>query len=300
MTQDPRVLLQKADKALSGASGGFSWFGGRAEKYESAADLYTQAANAFRVQKMSEIPRGLANKEAGQAFEKAASIQTQSLNEPDDAANNLQEAFKVYRKTDPEDAARVLSSAIQHYVLRGNLRRAATQQQYLAELYEVELGDMKKALEAYEKAADWFEGDNAEALANKHYLKVADLAALESDYYKAITNYERISRSSINNHLMKWSVKDYLLKAGICHLATKDLVETNRALESYRELDPSFGSTREHQLLVDLTQAVEGGDQEGFADKLFQFDQLSKLDKWKTTLLLRIKNNIEEAEEDFS
>lgn len=103
------------------------------------------------------------DKEAGQAFEKAASIQTQSLNEPDDAANNLQEAFKVYRKTDPEDAARVLSSAIQHYVLRGNLRRAATQQQYLAELYEVELGDMKKALEAYEKAADWFEGDNAEA-----------------------------------------------------------------------------------------------------------------------------------------
>lgn len=59
------------------------------------------------------------------------------------------------------------------------------------------------------------------SLANKHYLKVADLAALENDYYKAITNYERIGRSSINNHLMKWSVKDYLLKAGICHLATK-------------------------------------------------------------------------------
>lgn len=37
-----------------------------------------------------------------------------------------------------------------------------------------------------------------------------------------------------------------------------------------------------------------------FADKLFQFDQLSKLDKWKTTLLLRVKSNIEEEEEDFS
>jgi alpha-soluble NSF attachment protein len=106
------------------------------------------------------------DKEAGQAFEKAASVQTQNLNEPDDAANTLQEAFKVYRKSDPEDAARVLTSAINHYVLRGNLRRAATQQQYLAELYEVELGDMKKALEAYEKAADWFEGDNAEAYAS--------------------------------------------------------------------------------------------------------------------------------------
>lgn len=28
-------------------------FGGRAEKYENAADLYTQAANAFRMQKQS-------------------------------------------------------------------------------------------------------------------------------------------------------------------------------------------------------------------------------------------------------
>lgn len=58
------------------------------------------------------------------------------------------------------------------------------------------------------------------SLANKHYLKAADLAALEGDYYKAIEHYERIGRSSINNNLMKWSVKDYFLKAGICHLAT--------------------------------------------------------------------------------
>ena len=57
-------------------------------------------------------------------------------------------------------------------------------------------------------------------LANKLYLKVADLAALEADYYKAIQQYEKVARSSINNNLMKWSVKEYLLKAGICHLAT--------------------------------------------------------------------------------
>ncbi|KAJ5759515.1 Tetratricopeptide-like helical [Penicillium odoratum] len=326
MTQDPRVLLQKADKALSGASGGFSWFGGRTEKYENAADLYSQAANAFRVQKLSESPprtpspspslslssRALIllaleanssasiDKEAGQAFERAATIQTQNLNEPDDAANTLQEAFKVYRKSDPEDAVRVLSTAIQHYVLKGNLRRAATQQQYLAEVYEMELGDMKKALEAYEKAAEWFESDNAEALANKHFLKVADLAALEGDYYTSIKHYERIARQSMNNHLMKWSVKDYFLKAGICHLCTNDLVETNRAFESYREINPAFVSEREHQLLVDLLQAIEAKDQDMFADKLFSYDQLSKLDKWKTTLLLRVKGNIEEDEEDFS
>lgn len=51
------------------------------------------------------------------------------------------------------------------------------------------------------------------------YLKVADLAAEDNDYYKAIENYEKVAKSSINNNLMKWSVKEYLLKAGICHLA---------------------------------------------------------------------------------
>ncbi len=37
-------------------------------------------------------------------MEKAAEIQRSHLNEPDDAANTLTEAFKVYKKTDPEDA----------------------------------------------------------------------------------------------------------------------------------------------------------------------------------------------------
>ena len=57
MTADPRALLQKADKAAAGAGGGFSFFGGRAEKWENTADLYTQAGNAFRVQKQSTHTR---------------------------------------------------------------------------------------------------------------------------------------------------------------------------------------------------------------------------------------------------
>ena len=48
---------------------------------------------------------------------------------------------------------------------------------------------------------------------------MADIAALEQDYYKAIENYEKVARSSVSNNLMKWSVKDYFLKAGISLLA---------------------------------------------------------------------------------
>ncbi|KAJ4356163.1 vesicular-fusion protein S17 [Didymosphaeria variabile] len=317
MAGDPRALLRQAEQSLSKAGGGFSFFGGRQEKYEAAADQFTAAANAFRMQKMG--------KEAGEAFEKAAQVQKQNLNEPDDEANTLTEAFKAYRKDDPEAAARCLDRAIAHYCSKGNFRRAATHKQNLGELFEVELGDNARAAAAYEEAAGWYESDNAEvniphpvprfstsqnipnkniskqALANKLWLKTADLVALEGkDYYHAISLYEKVAKSSINNNLMRWSVKEYLLKAGICQLCTGDEVGASTAFDRYRELDPSFTQQREHQLLVDLLQAVKDGDQEVFADKLFQYDQLSKLDKWKTTLLLRIKGAIESKEEDFS
>lgn len=215
-------------------------------------------------------------------------------------ANTLTECFKVYRKDSPKDAARVLQQAIQHYTSSGNFRRAATHQQNLAEVYEVEIGDNKSALQAYDLAAQWFESDNAEALANKLYLKVADLAALEGDYQNAVQKFEAVAKSSLNNNLMKWSVKDYFLKAGICHLASNDTVATKRALQQYVELDNTFQGTRENMLLNDLVESVEQGDPDGFTDKLLQFDQMSKLDKWKTALLLRVKENIQKQEEDFS
>jgi alpha-soluble NSF attachment protein len=78
------------------------------------------------------------------------------------------------------------------------------------------------------------------------------------------------------------------------------VVATSRALEAYVELDPQFAATREFQLLQDLAETVEQGDQEAFADKLFQYDQMSKLDKWKTKILLRVKEGIEQQGEDFS
>lgn len=50
---------------------------------------------------------------------------------------------------------------------------------------------------------------------------MADLAALEGAYPRAVENYEKVAQMAVNNNLMKWSVKDYFLKAGICNLASQ-------------------------------------------------------------------------------
>lgn len=168
----------QADKTLQGAGSGFSFFGGREDKYQNAADLYVQAANAFKMQKQGQhrpirfarpaalkltVAPAYIDLEAGKAFEKAAEVFTKNLNEPDDAANSLIDAFKAYRKTDAQSAVRCVKVAIQRYCAKGNFRRAAGQQEALAEVYEQELGDTKSALEALESAASWYEGDNANA-----------------------------------------------------------------------------------------------------------------------------------------
>jgi alpha-soluble NSF attachment protein len=103
------------------------------------------------------------DKEAGLAFEVAAKIHEERLNEPDDAANLRVEAFKVYRKDFPEDAVRCLDLAIKRYTAKGNFRRAASHMENMADVVETQLGDLKRAMKCYNDAAHWYEDDWAKA-----------------------------------------------------------------------------------------------------------------------------------------
>ena len=61
MAQDPNALMAQASKLAASGSGGFSFFGGKTDKLEQAAEHYTKAANAFRLQQNMT--------EAGRAYE---------------------------------------------------------------------------------------------------------------------------------------------------------------------------------------------------------------------------------------
>jgi hypothetical protein len=49
----------------------------------------------------------------------------------------------------------------------------------------------------------------------------------------------------------------------------------------------------------DLTEAVEAGDEDQFLDKLQAYDSMSKLDRWKTAIFLKVKEGID-AEPDLT
>jgi len=75
----------------------------------------------------------------------------------------LLQAFKVYKQDSPEDAVRCLDFAINQYCRTGNFRRAAQYKENAGEIFETQIGDMKRALDCYETSAEWYNNDNASA-----------------------------------------------------------------------------------------------------------------------------------------
>jgi len=272
---------EKAEKKMKG----FSLFGG-SSKFEEAGDLYTKAANLFKTSKKWD--------QAGEAYLKAAecSLKLQSAHE---AATNYVNASGCFKKNNISRSISCLKQAVEFYTDEGRFSVAAKHQKEIAELYEAE-NDFDSAIANFQLAADFYDGEGSASASNQCLLKVASFSALLERYDKAVELYEKIAVSSIDNNLLKWSVKDYFLRAGLCHLASGDLVATRRAFDRYQDMDVTFSGQREYKLLVDLLSACENMDLEAFTLATKEFDSLSKLDSWKVSLLLKIKNSIKEED----
>lgn len=137
------------------------------------------------------------------------------------------------------------------------------------------------------------------SLATKAFLKVADLAALIGNYALAVEKYEQVAKQDLKDPLARWSLQDYFFKACLCHIAALDFVAADRSLNQYVEWDPGFANSREYQLLHDVILATKEGDEKQFSIVLYEYDQFSRLDRWKTSMFLKVKRNILAAEDDI-
>jgi hypothetical protein len=130
----------------------------------------------------------------------------------------------------------------------GRFSNAAKLQKQIAEVYEGQ-DNKEDALEAYRQAADYFSGENQQSSANNMLLKVAQLSAQLGRYDSAMEIYESIAKASMDSNLLKFNAKNHLLNAGICALATSDLVLVQMKAQEYQEIDYTFGDSREGKFL---------------------------------------------------
>lgn len=274
---------KKAEKKLSG----WGLFG---SKYEDAAELYEKASNSFKLAK---------------SWDKAGSINIKlanchlKLDSKHEAANAYADAANCYKKTSNKEAIACLEQAAAIFLEIGRLNMAARYYKEIGELYEVDQ-NLQQAIEKFEQAAELFQSEEVTTSANQCRQKVAQFSAQLEQYPKAIEIYEEIARQSLNNNLLKYGVRGHLLNAGLCQLCKGDVVAITNSLERYQELDPTFSRTREYKLLADLAVAVDEEDVAKFTDVVKEFDSMTPLDAWKTTLLLRVKESMKakELEED--
>ncbi|KAL4062623.1 soluble NSF attachment protein [Scleroderma yunnanense] len=282
-SQSPaQTLLQKADKKANSSTG---WFSSSSTKYEEAGDLFQQAANAFKLDKQF--------REAGDAHAKEAECR-EKCNEINDAANAWWNAAKAYKRGFPDLAVQALGQTIAHLTKSGRFRQAADREKEIGQIYQQELGDLRKACESFERAGEWYAQEDATATANACYKDAADLHAELEQYAQAIARYEQVANHSLTSALTKYSVKEYWLRASLCALAMNDLITAKRNIQKYMTQDVTFSSTREYKFIDAIIKAIEADDQEEFTGSLVEFDKITKLDNWKINVLLKIKRSINE------
>ncbi|KAL5008034.1 hypothetical protein ScPMuIL_013615 [Solemya velum] len=281
-------LIAEAEKKLKSSSSFFGSFFGSSSKVEEAAELYVRAANMFKMAKKWSA--------GGQAFCQAAVLQLQ-LKSKHEAATHYVDAGNCYKKGDPNEAVNCLLKAVEIYTDMGRFSIAAKHHVSIAEIYESEMVDIEKAVSSYEQASDYYRGEESNSAANKCLLKVAQYSAQLENYEKAIEIYEQVGISSMDNSLLKYSAKDYFFKSSLCHLAV-DLLNAQLAVQKYEDMFPAFGDARECKLVKTLMQCCEDQNLDGFTDAVKDYDSISRLDQWTTTMLLRIKKTIS-AEPDL-
>lgn len=292
----------KAEAFISEAEGLLSkksWFSSSKERnQEDAAEIYEKAANAYKV--------GTFNQEAGDAYRKAAEIHDK-LSNFNEASKCLNNAGGCYKKSSPVDSISAYKAAVMLYVDNGRITQAAKLAKQVAELYETEQLDedgkssVVLAIENYEQASELFGMEDSKSSASQCLAKIAELcsAALDPpDFLRASQIYDDLGRRCLDSNLLKYNAKGYFLQAVLCHLASGDAIGAQQSMQKYEGLDYTFGESREGKFASQLIECVEGFDAEGFATACFEFDRISKLDPWKTSILVRVKRSIDEGCDD--
>lgn len=99
----------------------------------------------------------------------------------------------------------------------------------------------------------------------------------------------------MKNKLTAPSAKELFFKSVLLYMANDDSIGANQAMERYLNLDPTFYNSRQHKLCMGLLKAIHDGSLPLFSEECYKFNQIIPLDKWKTTVLTKIKSTIPEG-----
>lgn len=256
-------------------------------KNDDAAECFRGAGNCFKVARMWD--------EAAEAYGKAAE-QFELAKSNHEASSAHIEAAKCHKSSDKSTLAiESYTKAINIYNEAGRFQQAGKMLKEVGEIHEKNR-EFPAAVDALQQAAEFLQSENSTASANACFVKIATMISQDMnppDLGRAAEIFERLGKSCMEKKLLQMNAKGYWLQAGLCHLAQGDTVGARNKQSEFMSEDYNFEDSREWRFLDQLIKANEDLDMESFSTHCYEYDQISKLDAWKTKMLLKIKRTIE-------
>uniref|UniRef100_A0A8C2RM63 NSF attachment protein alpha n=1 Tax=Capra hircus TaxID=9925 RepID=A0A8C2RM63_CAPHI len=208
-------------------------------------------------------------------------------------SSKIEEACEIYARAanmfkmakNWSEAINCLMRAIEIYTDMGRFTIAAKHHISIAEIYETELVDIEKARDGQEGASP----GNACSLL---------VPGSDPALWLPTALCLQVGTNAMDSPLLKYSAKDYFFKAALCHFCI-DMLNAKLAVQKYEELFPAFSDSRECKLMKKLLEAHEEQNVDSYTEAVKEYDSISRLDQWLTTMLLRIKKTIQGDEEDL-
>lgn len=269
-----------------------SFFTSKEDRYEKAIDLLARSCTAYKMGKLWE--------KAIDCNRKMYDLHTE-LKDSHGIVKTLVDMGKLYKNTDPRKAIESYKKAISLYIQSNEVNNAARLWKEIGEMivsnsldHTTDI-DLKQGIDAYENAYKLFETTDQMVSANDMKLKIAVFNIRLKKYGEAAEMFETVSQHYLSTGKNAWSVREYVFKSIICHMADGNLHidQIDDKFANYCRRLPAFEGTKEKYCLTKLISSIRDIDVIAFTDTVREHDTTSKFDDLMCEILLVVKQNLE-------
>lgn len=259
-------------------------------KYDDAIELYDKAAVQYKITNNW--------KDVAKLYVLCAEL-CEKYTTSFEACNFYVNAGNAYKRFDLNEAVNVFLIGAEIHQQKNNFSTAAKLYKEIGVCYE-KLMKQTEAIKMWKKASDCYNTADASTNSNQCLLRVADLYTENEEYKKAAELYEKISKNSLDSTTGIWTIKDHLNKALLCHFVS--LLKSNsinlleQKMEEYKDLCPRLEDSHEYKLIHNVLQTYLNDDIDQFNDTVFKYNEIYKLDDFKTKMLYNIKVSLQNGE----
>ena len=261
-------------------------------KFSDAADLFMKAGNAYK------SIRDFNN--AGESYSRAGDC-FQHINSLNEAASAYADSGKMFAKDEAnrQKAISAFDRAQRMYRENSKPLNAARLMEEAAKLFQ-DNNDLDSAIQSLSDAAQIYEDEGSIQQSLNVLVQVADHKATQQKWIEAAQLYKDIALKKMDDRLTALLASEFCTKAILCQLAAGDFVGAKIYIDNFLAKNPSWDRSHEFNMIQTLIKAIEETKPDDFAQAVYDYDQIKRLDNWMTSTLLLIKKQIEVNEEEDS